>query len=67
MWLAGYAISKGMRIKYSEGLVKDGVVIAGETEDGVFKALDLPCPESNKREVFGEKPIWRKEAPTEKL
>ena len=23
VWLAGYAISKGMRIKYSEGLIKD--------------------------------------------
>ena len=32
MWLAGYAISKGMRIKYSEGLIKEGSVIAGEDE-----------------------------------
>ena len=48
MWLAGYAISKGMRIRYSEGLIKDGVAIAGETEQGVFEALGLPihCPRS---------------------
>ena len=37
MWLAGYAISKGMRIRYSEGLIKDGSVIAGETERACLK------------------------------
>ena len=31
MWLAGYAISKGMRLKYSEGLIKDELPIAGKT------------------------------------
>ncbi len=41
MWLAGYAFSKGMRLKYSEGLIKDGVAVAGETEQGVFEALEL--------------------------
>ena len=48
MWLAGCAISMGMRIRYSEGLIKDGVAIAGETEQGVFEALGLPihCPRS---------------------
>jgi DNA polymerase/3'-5' exonuclease PolX len=61
MWLAGYAISKGMRIKYSEGLVKDGAVVAGETEEGVFEALRLPCPKSNEREVIDGKPVWHKE------
>src|SRR5208283_1172910 len=44
VWLAGCAISNGMRIKYSEGLIKDNSVIAGETEKGVFEALDLPFP-----------------------
>jgi len=50
MWLAGCAISKGMRIRYSEGLIKDGVAIAGETEQGVFEALGLPihCPRSGR-------------------
>jgi DNA polymerase/3'-5' exonuclease PolX len=44
VWLAGCAISKGMRIKYSEGLIKGGVAVAGETEQGVFDALGLTCP-----------------------
>src|SRR5665647_1779277 len=29
MWLAGYAFSKDMRLKYSEGLLKDSKAIAG--------------------------------------
>jgi len=58
MWLAGYAISKGMRIKYSEGLVKEGSVIAGESEKGVFEALNLPCPSPSEREIVGSKPAW---------
>ena len=58
MWLAGYAISKGMRIKYSEGLIKDSSVIAGETEKGVFDALGLPCPEPQNREIVNGKPVW---------
>jgi DNA polymerase/3'-5' exonuclease PolX len=66
MWLAGYAISKGMRIKYSEGLVKDGVVVAGETEEGVFTALELPCPVPSEREVVDGKPVWQKEEQAEK-
>src|SRR5664280_198026 len=44
MWLAGYAISMGLRIRYSEGLIKDGISIAGETEQSVFEALCLPHP-----------------------
>src|SRR5208283_1597704 len=51
VWLAGCAISKGMRIKYSEGLIKDNSVIAGETEKGVFEALDLPFPSPSEREI----------------
>lgn len=58
MWLAGYAISKGMRIKYSEGLIKDGSVIAGETEKGVFEALGLPYPLPPEREIVDSKPVW---------
>jgi len=58
VWLAGYAISKGMRIKYSEGLIKEGNVIAGETEKGVFEALGLPCPLPSEREIVESKPIW---------
>ena len=58
MWLAGYAISKGMRIKYSEGLIKDGSAIAGETEKGVFEALGLPYPLPSEREIVDGKPVW---------
>ena len=58
MWLAAYAISKGMRIKYSEGLIKDGNVIAGKDEKEVFTALDLPYPSPSEREVLENKPIW---------
>jgi DNA polymerase (family 10) len=64
MWLAGYAISKGMRIKYSEGLINDGVAVAGETEQGVFEALGLPYPLPSKREIADNKPVWM---PPEKL
>lgn len=57
-WLASYAISKGMRIKYSEGLTKEGKVIAGETEQSVFEALGLPYPVPNEREIADNKPLW---------
>jgi DNA polymerase/3'-5' exonuclease PolX len=58
VWLAGYAISKGMRIKYNQGLIKDGNVIAGEDEKEVFTALDLPYPSPSEREIVENKPIW---------
>jgi DNA polymerase/3'-5' exonuclease PolX len=58
MWLAGYAISKGMRLRYSEGLIKDGTVIAGENEKGVFEALGLPYPSPSEREIVEYKPVW---------
>jgi DNA polymerase (family 10) len=58
MWLVGYAISKGMRIKYSEGLIKDGVAVAGETEQSMFEALGLPHPLPSKREITDNKPVW---------
>ena len=58
VWLASCAISKGMRIKYSEGLIKDNSVIAGENEKGVFEALGLPCPLPSEREVVDDKPVW---------
>jgi len=64
MWLAGYAISKGTRIKYSQGLIKGNNAIAGETEKGVFEALGLPCPLPSEREIVEGKPVWM---PPEKL
>ena len=60
MWLAGYAISKGYRLKYSTGLIKDGVQVAAQTEEGVFCALGLPCPEPEQREIVDGKPVWMK-------
>ena len=60
MWLAGYSISKGMRLKYSEGLIKDGTPIAGEDEKGVFDALGLPLPLPTEREIVDNKPVWMK-------
>jgi DNA polymerase/3'-5' exonuclease PolX len=63
MWLAGYAMSKGMRIKYSEGLIKEGSVIAGKDEKGVFEALGLPYPSPSEREIVDNKPVWM---PTQK-
>ena len=64
MWLAGHAFSKCMRIKYSEGLIKESVAIAGETEQGVFDALCLPYTLPTQREKAENKPVW---TPTEKL
>jgi DNA polymerase (family X) len=58
MWLASYALSKGFRLKYSEGLIKDKVAVAGETEESVFITLGLPCPKPEEREVIGSKPVW---------
>lgn len=56
-WLASYAISKGYRLKYSNGLVKDGLV-AGKTEESIFTALGLPCPKPEEREIENGKPVW---------
>ena len=58
MWLAGYAISEGMRINYSQGLIKGNSAIAGETEKGVFEALGLPTALPAKREIMDGKPVW---------
>ena len=57
-WLAGYAISKGMRLKYSEGLIQNGKPIAGEDEKSVFEALALPFPQPTQREIIDNKPAW---------
>jgi hypothetical protein len=53
-----------MRIKCSEGLIKDNNAIAGETENGAFEALGLPCPLPAEREILDKKPVWM---PPEKL
>jgi len=56
-WLAALAISKGMRIKYSEGLTKNDNVVAGETEQSVFEALGLQYPAPSQREIIDDKPM----------
>ena len=58
MWLAGYALSKGYRLKYSTGLMKDSIAVAGATEESVFAALGLPCSMPEKREILNGKPLW---------
>ena len=58
MWLAGYAISKGYRLRYSIGLMKNDIVVAGETEEGVFSELGLACPIPERREIDDHKPRW---------
>ena len=57
-WLASYAISKGYRLRYSDGLIKDGQVIAGKTEESFFTALNLPYPKPEDREILNDHPIW---------
>ncbi len=58
MWLAGQAFSKGLRLKYSQGLLKDNVAVAGADEAGVFAALGLSCPAPCDREIVDGKPKW---------
>jgi DNA polymerase (family 10) len=60
MWLASCALSKGFRLKYSEGLLEDERVVAGETEESVFSTLGLPCPKPEEREIVNGKPVWLK-------
>lgn len=57
-WLACHAMSMDLRIKYSQGLLKEGKVIAGADEEGVFAALGLPCPVPPEREISESSPIW---------
>ncbi len=59
-WLASFALSKEMRLKYSEGLLKDGQVLAGKTEESVFDALGLSRPKPEEREIVNGKPVWLK-------
>ena len=50
--LCNLAISKGLRLKYSVGLVDDsGLVVAGRSEEDVFAALGLPFVPPAEREV----------------
>ncbi len=61
MWLAGCALSKGYGLKYSTGLMKDSIAVAGATEESVFSALGLPCPLPGKREIVNGKTLWEQQ------
>lgn len=60
VWLAKYAIKKGMRLLYSQGLIKDEKVIAGKDEKEVFEALGLKYVVPPEREIVNGKPVWLK-------
>ena len=64
MWLAQLAISKGMRIKFSQGLIKEGKVIAGKTEEGIFEALEIPYKEPKDREIPKDEQAQRLTGPS---
>lgn len=51
VYLCNLAINKGLRLEYSRGLIKNGNVIAGRTEEEVFAALGLPFVPPRNREV----------------
>jgi DNA polymerase/3'-5' exonuclease PolX len=46
------------RLKYSEGLIRDKVAVAGESEESVFATLGLQCPEPKLREIIDGRPVW---------
>ena len=58
VWLATKAIKKGYRLSYSKGLMKDGVVIAGKTEESVFTTLGLSVAKPEDRELVNGIPLW---------
>jgi DNA polymerase (family 10) len=52
VYLCNVAISKGLRLFYSQGLVdKNNNVIAGRTEEEVFQALGMPFVIPQDREI----------------
>ena len=59
MWLAQLAISKGMRIKYGQGLLKEGKVVAGKTEQSIFDALEILYKEPQEREILPKNTIQK--------
>jgi len=59
MWLAGCAISRGMRLKYSQGLIMKDKVVTGEDEQAVFEALGLTWQSPSEREIVDGKPVWQ--------
>ena len=61
IWLAKRALRMGMKLQYSKGLInRDGKIIAGRDEEGVFKGLGLEYIEPHLREIVNGKPKWMK-------
>ena len=60
IYLAKRALRKGMRIKYSLGVIKGTKVIAGRSESSIFTALGLPFIEPELREIVNGKPVWER-------
>ena len=59
IWLAKYAIKRGLRLLYSKGVCKDDDVIAGSDETEVFHALGLGLIDPREREIKADgKPVW---------
>jgi DNA polymerase (family 10) len=58
IWLAQRAKQIGMKFAAGAGIERDGHVVAGRTEDEVFRALGLVVPAPAEREVLGGRPVW---------
>jgi len=61
IWLARLALSRGMKLKYSVGLVSaDKDVTVGHDEKAIFEKLKLPYINPTEREIIKGKPAWMK-------
>lgn len=59
IWLASRAKKAGMTFSPYQGIMRDGHVIAGATEEEVFKALGLALVPPEQREMRGTRPAWQ--------
>jgi DNA polymerase (family 10) len=60
IWMAQWAKSAGMKFAAGTGIERDGKVIAGKTEEDVFKALGLAFVKPEEREIRGGRPVWQR-------
>lgn len=58
IWLAQWAKAAGMKFAAGSGIERDGRIIAGKTEEEVFKALGLAMPAPEDREIVNGRPKW---------
>ena len=60
VWLAKYAIKRGLRWLHTKGVCKGDTIIAGSDEAEIFKALGLRWIEPSSREIdLDDEPVWR--------